>query len=74
MARVTIDDCLKRVDNRFVLVIAAAKRARQIHHGARKLVPSNNKEVVTALREIAAGVVEVREPAPRTTTAEPGLR
>lgn len=62
MARVTIDDCLERVDNRFALVIASARRARQIHQGARPLVKCRNKEVVTALREIAAGMVEIRLP------------
>ena len=74
MARVTIDDCLERTENRFVLVIAAAKRARQIHQGSRRLVPCSNKEVVSALREIAAGYVVVREPASREAAAEPGLR
>lgn len=62
MARVTIDDCLERVDNRFALVISAARRARQVHQGARPLVKCRNKEVVTALREIAAGMVEIRLP------------
>lgn len=71
MARVTIDDCLERNDNRFVLVVAAAKRSRQIHHGAQRLVRCKNKEVVSALREIAAGMVEIREPGQRPA-AEPG--
>jgi len=62
LARVTIDDCLEQIDNRFGLVIAAARRARQLHQGARPLVRCNNKEVVTALREIAAGMVEVGLP------------
>ena len=55
MARVTIDDCLNRVDNRFALVIAAAKRSRQLHQGSRALVHCKNKEVVTSLREISSG-------------------
>ncbi len=55
MARVTIEDCLKNVDNRFTLVHLAAKRIRQVREGADLLVKaSNNKDVVTVLREIAA--------------------
>jgi DNA-directed RNA polymerase subunit omega len=59
MARVTIDDCLEKIPNRFMLVIAAAKRARQLHQGAQPLVRCKNKEAVTALREIAQGFIEV---------------
>jgi DNA-directed RNA polymerase subunit omega len=62
MARVTIDDCLEKIPNRFLLVIAAAKRARQLHQGAQPLVKSKNKEVVTALREIARGVIHLKVP------------
>ena len=55
MARVTIEDCLKNVDNRFSLVHLAAKRVRQVREGAALLVKSsNNEDVVTVLREIAA--------------------
>ncbi len=57
MARVTVEDCLDNVPNRFALVLLAAKRARQLLSGARPLVDSDNKEVVKALREIAAGKV-----------------
>ncbi len=58
MARVTIEDCLDNVDNRFALVTLAAKRARQIVDGHTPLVdPGKNKANVTALREIAAGRV-----------------
>lgn len=57
MARVTVEDCLEKVDNRFALVLLAAKRARQLNKGARPLVDSKNKAPVTALREIAAGKV-----------------
>lgn len=58
MARVTVEDCLEKVPNRFMLVHMAAKRVRQIRDGAEFLVqPSNNEDVVTALREIAAGKV-----------------
>ncbi len=55
MARVTIEDCLKNVDNRFALVHLAAKRIRQVREGADLLVKSTkNEDVVTVLREIAA--------------------
>ena len=57
MARVTIEDCLKRVDNMYELVHLATKRARQLFKGADPLVKSKNRIVVTALREIAAGRV-----------------
>lgn len=57
MARITVDDCLKNVANRFELVLIASKRARQLEIGAvEALVPWNNdKPTVVALREIAAG-------------------
>jgi len=55
LARVTIEDCLKNVDNRFGLVHLAAKRVRQVREGADLLVKSTkNEDVVTVLREIAA--------------------
>ena len=58
MARVTIEDCLKNVDNRFTLVHLAAKRVRQVREGSDLLVKSsNNEDVVTVLREIASGRV-----------------
>jgi len=58
MARVTIEDCLDNVDNRFQLVLVATKRARQILLGGQATVEEDNdKPTVTALREIAAGHV-----------------
>jgi DNA-directed RNA polymerase subunit omega len=57
MARVTVEDCLEREENRFALVILAAQRTRQLMKGAHPLVHSKNKAAVTALREIAAGKV-----------------
>lgn len=54
MARVTVEDCLEHEENRFALVVLAARRARQLMKGAPSLVPSKNREAVTALREIAA--------------------
>ena len=65
MARVTVEDCMVRVKNRFALVLLASQRTRQLMKGANSLVPSKNKPAVTALREIAAGKVyfhrDVRE-------------
>lgn len=57
MARVTIEDCLNNVPNRFALVHMTAQRVRQLRDGAPPLLESKNKEVVQALREIAAGHV-----------------
>jgi len=59
MARITIEDCTKQVENRFHLVQMAAIRTKQLKKGARALVQADdNKEVVTALREIAAGYIQ----------------
>ena len=57
MARITVEDCQNRVNNRFLLVQMAIKRVQQFREGYPALVESKNKEVVTALREIAAGKV-----------------
>ncbi len=57
MARVTIEDCLKKVPNPFELVVLTMKRTRQLLKGAKPLVKSDNREVILALREIAAGKV-----------------
>jgi DNA-directed RNA polymerase subunit omega len=57
MARITIEDCQERVDNRFLLVQMTIKRIQQYRAGYEPLVESKNKEIVTALREIAAGKV-----------------
>jgi len=57
MARITVEDCLVRIPNRFQLVVVAARRAKDLLQGARPLAKSDNKEVVTALREIAEGKV-----------------
>jgi DNA-directed RNA polymerase subunit omega len=62
VARITIEDCLKRVKNRFLLVNMAAKRVRQIREGSEYLVSSpKNEDIVVALREVAAGKVTVQE-------------
>ena len=58
MARITVEDCLENVDNRFELVLTATKRARQIAQGADPLVEEeNDKPTVIALREIAEGFI-----------------
>ena len=58
MARITIEDCLEKVESRYELVHLAVKRVKQLREGSNPLVRSKNKEVVTALREIAAGKVK----------------
>ncbi len=61
MARVTIEDCLGQVSNRFKLILLASKRAEQLIKGANPLVdPDGDKPVVLALREIASGLVNER--------------
>jgi len=61
MARITVEDCLDQVDNRFELVLLATRRARQISKGAEPLVElENDKPTVVALREIATGQVNFR--------------
>ena len=60
MARVTVEDCLSAVDNRFDLVLVASRRARQIAMGAQPLVDAeNDKPTVIALREIAGGLMNL---------------
>jgi DNA-directed RNA polymerase subunit omega len=59
MARITVEDCLVNIGNRFELVLTATKRARQIGHGADPMVQEeNDKPTVLALREIAAGLID----------------
>lgn len=58
MARITVEDCLKRVGNRFELVLTATKRARQLANGAEVLVSEDDdKPTVLSLREIASGAI-----------------
>ncbi len=67
MARITIEDCMEKVPNRFHLVRMASIRAKQLKKGARPLLTADdNKEIVMSLREIAAGLVKPgkAEPAP----------
>jgi DNA-directed RNA polymerase subunit omega len=57
MARITVEDCLDKTSSRFELVMLASKRAKQLLKGAKPLLETDNREIVTALREIAAGKV-----------------
>lgn len=57
MARITVDDCMARIGNRFELTLAATYRARQLAQGSQALVESRDKPTVTALREFASGKV-----------------
>jgi DNA-directed RNA polymerase subunit omega len=62
MARITVEDCLDKIPNRFELVLLSSKRAKQLLKGARPLVETDNKDIVTSLREIAAGQVRMIYP------------
>lgn len=59
MARITVEDCLEHVDNRFELVLVGSKRARQLAVGGKEpmVPPENDKPTVIALREIAQGLI-----------------
>ncbi len=73
MARITVEDCLKKVESRFELVILAGRRAKMIMKGAKPLIERQNRPIVTALREIAAGKVKFvgpREKGDADTTVE----
>jgi len=63
VARITVEDCLKKVPNRFQLVNMVARRVRQIREGSDYLVSSpKNEDVVISLREIAAGRIILKKP------------
>jgi DNA-directed RNA polymerase subunit omega len=64
VARITIEDCLEKVNNRFALIQLAFQRVKQLRNGAPRLVQTKNKEVVGALREIAAGLVTLEQVQP----------
>ncbi len=59
MARITLEDCLDRVPNRFALVMLVTQRAKQLLKGAKPLVGSDNREIVLSLREVASGKVRL---------------
>lgn len=74
MARVTVEDCLNFVENRYELVHLCVKRTRQLFRGAERLVACKNNEVVTSLREIAAGKVRFQiKHNPAAVDAEPEI-
>ncbi|MGB3916006.1 DNA-directed RNA polymerase subunit omega [Thiothrix litoralis] len=71
MARITVEDCLGHVENNFALVLKAAKRARDISHGAQPLVAEEgDKPTVIALREIAEGLLDQKPVVIATTTID----
>lgn len=67
MARITVEDCLKQVPNRFLLAMVAAKRTKQLYKGSQPLIENKagNKKIVLALREVAAGKVDYEVPSRR---------
>ena len=72
MARITVEDCLEQVPNRFLLVNLVAKRVRQIREGSEYLVSSpKNEDIVISLREVAAGKIVLKPAeAPEETAAD----
>ncbi len=71
MARITVQDCLGKVESRFALVILAARRAKMIMKGAHPLVESDNRAIVNALREVAASKVKFIDPREKEKQKEP---
>lgn len=71
MARVTVEDCLREVNNRFALVHLATQRVREFRRGAKPEIESKNKEVVISLREVAARVVQFDSPPAIVHPAKP---
>lgn len=71
MARVTVEDCLDKVNNRFALVLLVSKRAKQLLKGSSATVHiKNNKYIVNALREVAAGHVHYDQQSPEALDAQ----
>jgi len=71
MARITVEDCLRKVESRFELVMLAARRAKMIMKGAKLLVEADNRSIVNALREIAAGKVKFKRPEDKEKGSDP---
>lgn len=71
MARITVEDCLRKVESRFELVILAARRAKMLVKGAKPLVESSNRPIVSALREVAAAKVKFVDPKEKQKQSEP---
>ena len=61
MARITVEDCLEKIGNRFEIIHVASERVRQLDKGSKRMVNCKNENAVLALREIAAGKVRIRE-------------
>ena len=70
MARVSIEDCLEAIENRFALVSIASHRTRQLMSGKTPLVRTRNKEAVTSLREIADNLIVSKRPKPKPVENE----
>jgi len=70
MARITVEDCLKNVESRFELVILGARRAKMLMKGAKPLVETDNRPIVNALREVAAGKVKFIDPKKKEKQSE----
>jgi DNA-directed RNA polymerase subunit omega len=71
MARITVEDCVRKVGSRFELVVLAARRAGMIINGAKPLVEADNRAIVIALREVAAGKVNFKHPEDKGKGSEP---
>jgi len=71
MARITVEDCLRKVESRFELVILAARRAKMMMKGAKPLVETDNRAIVTALREVAAAKVKFIHPEDKGKESDP---
>ncbi len=71
MARITVEDCLRKVESRFQLVMLAARRAKMIMKGAKPLIDADNRPIVMALREVAAGKVKFNRPENKEKGSEP---
>jgi len=71
MARITVEDCLRSVESRFQLVMLAARRAKMIMKGAKPLIEADNRPIVMALREVAAGKVKCNHPEEKEKGSEP---
>jgi len=71
MARITVEDCLRNVESRFQLVMLAARRAKMIMKGAHPLIEADNRPIVMALREVAAGKVKFKHPEDKGKGSEP---
>ncbi len=74
MARVTVEDCLEFVENRFALVHATSKRVNQMFDGSQALIACDNREIVTALREIADSNVAISNETVEEEDSKPSKR